>query len=75
MSSEEVEKQQVLDEKDGIEIASTESLPSYEEAAVTTGAPVEKVSPLGYHVDSITVVFLNISKMIGTGVFSTRGYL
>ncbi|TFK75091.1 high affinity methionine permease [Pluteus cervinus] len=39
----------------------------------TTGAPTEKVSPLGYHVDWISVVFLNISKMIGTGVFTTPG--
>lgn len=37
---------------------SEDSFPSYEEAAVTTGAPTEKVSPLGYHVDWISVVFL-----------------
>ncbi|KAF8640320.1 hypothetical protein AX16_010215 [Volvariella volvacea WC 439] len=55
------------------EASSTESLPSYEDAAVTTGAPTEKVSPLGYHVDWISVIFLNISKMIGTGVFTTPG--
>ncbi|KAF8071685.1 high affinity methionine permease [Lyophyllum atratum] len=67
MSSEDTEKKQSVDEKYVIETPSTESLPSYEEAAVTTGAPVEKVSPLGYRVDSITVVFLNINKMIGTG--------
>lgn len=90
MSSGDLEKKRSNDEKYGIETASTESLPSYEEAAVTTGAPVEKISPLGYHVDSLTVVFLvnthitilpfcmlisphqNVSKMIGTGVFSTR---
>ncbi|RDB26216.1 High-affinity methionine permease [Hypsizygus marmoreus] len=69
MSSHDVEKKDPYVET----TTSTESLPSYEEAAVTTGAPVEKVSPLGYHVDSLTVVFLNISKMIGTGVFSTPG--
>ena len=34
------------------------SVPSYEEAAVNIGAPVEVISPLGYHVDSISVVFL-----------------
>ncbi|GLB40162.1 putative high affinity methionine permease [Lyophyllum shimeji] len=75
MSSDHGEKKQdqALDKKYAIDIASSESLPSYEEAAVTTGAPVEKISPLGYHVDAITVVFLNISKMIGTGVFSTPG--
>lgn len=45
------------------------SKPTYQEA---TGAPVEENSPLGYSVGAITVVFLNLSKMIGTGVFSTR---
>ena len=45
------------------------SKPTYQEA---TGAPVEEDSPLGYSVGAITVVFLNLSKMIGTGVFSTR---
>lgn len=45
------------------------SLPSYQEAS---GAPVETNSPLGYSVGPVTIVFLNISKMIGTGVYSTR---
>ena len=45
------------------------SLPSYQEA---TGAPVETDSPLGYFVGPVTVIFLNISMMIGTGVYSTR---
>ena len=45
------------------------SLPSYQEA---TGAPVETHSPLGYSVGPITVIFLNISMMVGTGVYSTR---
>lgn len=45
------------------------SVPTYQEAS---GAPVEINSPLGYSVGWITVVFLNLSKMIGTGVFSTR---
>ena len=40
------------DDKTSVEFA------SYEEAAVVVGAPTEKVSPLGYHVGSITVVFL-----------------
>ena len=44
----------------------------YEDAGVNIGAPTEMISPLGYHVDSISVVFLNVGKIIGTGVFSTR---
>lgn len=40
-----------------------------------SGAPVEQHSPLGYSVGWVTVVFLNLSMMIGTGVFSTRMYL
>ena len=43
--------------------------PPYQEA---TGAPVERESPLGYAVGPVTIIFLNISKMIGTGVYSTR---
>lgn len=34
------------------------SEPSYQEAV---GAPVEAKSPLGYHVNWITVIFLNIN--------------
>lgn len=45
--------------------------PSYQEAA---GAPVESSSPLGYHVGWLTVIFLNVNQMIGTGIFSTRAY-
>lgn len=45
------------------------SLPSYQEAS---GAPVEIDSPLGYFVGPVTIVFLNISMMVGTGVYSTR---
>ncbi|KAJ0267977.1 hypothetical protein COL940_013846 [Colletotrichum noveboracense] len=45
------------------------SKPAYQEAV---GAPVEKHSPLGYHVGWITVIFLNVNQMIGTGIFSTR---
>ncbi|KAK1569477.1 amino acid permease-domain-containing protein [Colletotrichum navitas] len=44
------------------------SKPSYQEAV---GAPVEKHSPLGYHVGWLTVIFLNVNQMIGTGIFST----
>lgn len=45
--------------------------PSYQEAA---GAPVESKSPLGYNVGWLTVIFLNVNQMIGTGIFSTRTY-
>lgn len=45
------------------------SKPSWQEAI---GAPVESRSPLGYHVGWLTVIFLNVNQMIGTGVFSTR---
>ena len=43
------------DEKNEHEVAG--ALP-YEEAAVNIGAPVEEISPLGYHVDPVAVVFL-----------------
>ncbi|KAF4499867.1 high affinity methionine permease [Fusarium agapanthi] len=43
---------------------------SYQEAI---GAPVETNSPLGYHVGWLTVIFLNVNQMIGTGIFSTPG--
>ncbi|EPQ55675.1 amino acid transporter [Gloeophyllum trabeum ATCC 11539] len=38
-----------------------------------TGAPVESVSPLGYDVGWLGILFLNVSMMVGTGVFSTPG--
>ncbi|UQC90162.1 high-affinity methionine permease [Colletotrichum lupini] len=44
------------------------SKPSYQEAV---GAPVEADSPLGYHVNWVAIIFLNINMMVGTGVFST----
>lgn len=44
---------------------------TYQEAV---GAPVESKSPLGYHVGWVTVIFLNVNQMIGTGIFSTRKY-
>ncbi|KAI2616808.1 amino acid transporter [Hypoxylon sp. NC1633] len=53
-----------------VEKASNGSKPSYQEAA---GAPVESKSPLGYNVGWLTVVFLNVNQMIGTGIFSTPG--
>jgi amino acid transporter len=40
----------------------------YQEAV---GAPVESQSPLGYHVNWITIIFLNVNQMVGTGIFST----
>ncbi|KAI1368613.1 high-affinity methionine permease [Xylaria arbuscula] len=43
---------------------------TYQEAV---GAPVESNSPLGYHVGWVTVIFLNVNQMIGTGIFSTPG--
>ncbi|THV86340.1 amino acid transporter [Aureobasidium pullulans] len=44
------------------------SQPSYQEVS---GAPVEANSSLGYAVGPVTIVLINISKMIGTGVYST----
>lgn len=51
------------------EVGGNTTKATYQEAS---GAPVEVHSPLGYSVGWVTVVFLNLSKMIGTGVFSTR---
>lgn len=53
------------------EVGGNTSKATYQEAS---GAPVEVNSPLGYSVGWVTVIFLNLSKMIGTGVFSTRTY-
>ena len=57
MSSKEAYPESPSDEKHEDEIA-VAGVPSYEEAAVNIGAPVEVISPLGYHVDPISVVFL-----------------
>lgn len=51
-----------------IEKGDNSGVPSYQEVS---GAPVEKHSTLGYHVGPITIIFLNLSKMVGTGVYST----
>lgn len=51
-----------------VEKAGNDSGPTYQEA---TGAPVEVDSPLGYDVGAITIICLNVSMMIGTGVYST----
>lgn len=45
---------------------------AYQEAV---GAPVESKSPLGYHVGWMTIIFLNVNQMIGTGIFSTREFM
>jgi len=37
------------------------------------GAPVESESPMGSQVGWWTIVFLNLSGTIGTGIFSTPG--
>ncbi|KAG9203073.1 hypothetical protein G6514_003595 [Epicoccum nigrum] len=47
-----------------------DGVPVYQDA---NGAPVETVSPLGYHVGWAGILFLNVSQMVGTGVFSTPG--
>lgn len=54
-----------------VEQGGNDSKPSYQEAA---GAPVETKSPFGYSVGAITIIFLNFSKMVGTGVYSTREF-
>ncbi|KAL2437194.1 High-affinity methionine permease [Exophiala dermatitidis] len=51
-----------------VEKAENNSNVSYQEVS---GAPVETRSTLGYHVGPITIIFLNLSKMVGTGVYST----
>jgi hypothetical protein len=52
-----------------VEQAGNGAGPSYQEVS---GAPVEVNSPLGYSVGPITLLFLNISMIIGTGIYSTR---
>ncbi|CAO2649954.1 Nn.00g012460.m01.CDS01 [Neocucurbitaria sp. VM-36] len=47
-----------------------DGVPIYQDG---NGAPVEQVSPLGYHVGWAGILFLNVSQMVGTGVFSTPG--
>ena len=51
-----------------IEHGGNNSGPSYQEAS---GAPVERSSPLGYAVGPIAIMMLNLSKMVGTGIYST----
>lgn len=54
-----------------VESVSDDSFPSYEEAAVTSGAPTEKISPLGYHVDWVSVIFL-VRTTCPSSLFATR---
>lgn len=61
----------VVKEKNGQigEQTYVDGVPIYQDG---NGAPVETVSPLGYHVGYAGILFLNVSQMVGTGVFSTR---
>jgi hypothetical protein len=43
--------------------------PTYQDAS---GAPVETASPLGYSVGPVTITLLNITMMIGAGIYVTR---
>lgn len=43
--------------------------PTYQDAS---GAPVENNSPLGYSVGPVTITLLNITMMIGAGIYTTR---
>lgn len=45
--------------------AGNESGATYQEAV---GAPVEVRSPLGYNVGWVTIIFLNVNQMVGTGM-------
>lgn len=55
---------QYISEKGGNDAPAT-----YQDAS---GAPVENDSPLGYSVGPITITLLNITMMIGAGIYSTR---
>lgn len=57
-----------LDGSVNVAHSTSDSDSSYDEAVVTTGAPTEKISPLGYHVDWISVVFL--VRPLGAGPFN-----
>lgn len=41
----------------------------------TAGAPVEVRNPLGYNVGFWTTLLINVSHLVGTGIFSTRELL
>ena len=51
-----------------VEHGGNNSDPSYQEVS---GAPVERSSPLGYSAGPIAIIMLNLSKMVGTGIYST----
>lgn len=74
-SSDDVASEHVLSEgtlKYTLEQGGNGSLPSYQEAS---GAPVEANSSLGYAAGPVTIVLLNVGKMVGTGVYSTRMFV
>jgi hypothetical protein len=48
-----------------------DGVPVYQDG---NGAPIEQVSPLGYHVGWAGILFLNVSQMVGTGIFGTRKF-
>ncbi|KAI9163422.1 High-affinity methionine permease [Paramyrothecium foliicola] len=50
------------------ETGGNSSAVTYQEAS---GAPVEAESPLGYSVGPATIVMINVTMMIGTGIYST----
>ncbi|KAL4994398.1 amino acid permease-domain-containing protein [Aspergillus recurvatus] len=50
------------------EKGSNDAPPTYQDAS---GAPVENNSPLGYSVGPVTITLLNITMMIGAGIYST----
>ncbi|RDW84019.1 High affinity methionine permease [Aspergillus mulundensis] len=54
---------QYISEKGG-----NDAPPTYQDAS---GAPVENNSPLGYSVGPVTITLLNITMMIGAGIYST----
>lgn len=45
--------------------------PTFQDAS---GAPIENNSPLGYSVGPVTITLLNITMMIGAGIYSTRTF-
>lgn len=51
------------------EVGGNNAPPTYQDAS---GAPVESQSPLGYSVGPVTITLLNITMMIGAGIYSTR---
>lgn len=51
------------------EIGGNNAPPTYQDAS---GAPVESKSPLGYSVGPVTITLLNVTMMIGAGIYSTR---